>query len=132
MAVAETQAWHEIVLQALKRNDIKLVPYVPDRVLTTLIKNIHADPFFTTFPTAREEEAVGTSVPSAAIASSNFRRWPIEVTPRPIKSSAVKLGNTLSSISFARKARTSAASLRCPSFSSPPRGSRCPEVGPLK
>jgi len=59
MAVAEAQAWHEIVLQALKRNDIKLVPYVPDRVLTTLIKNIHADPFFTTFPTAREEEAVG-------------------------------------------------------------------------
>src|SRR6202522_3620419 len=59
MAVAEAQAWHEIVLQALKRNDIKLVPYVPDRVLTTLIKNIHADPFFTTFPTAREEEAIG-------------------------------------------------------------------------
>jgi sulfopyruvate decarboxylase alpha subunit len=59
MAVAEAQAWHEIVLQALKRNDIKLVPYVPDRVLTTLIRNIHADPFFTTFPTAREEEAVG-------------------------------------------------------------------------
>jgi sulfopyruvate decarboxylase alpha subunit len=53
------KAWHEVVLQALKRNDIRLVPYVPDRVLTTLIKNIHADPFFTTFPTAREEEAVG-------------------------------------------------------------------------
>src|SRR4030088_635263 len=53
------KAWHEVVLQTLKRNDIRLVPYVPDRVLTTLIKNIHADPFFTTFPTAREEEAVG-------------------------------------------------------------------------
>jgi sulfopyruvate decarboxylase alpha subunit len=53
------RTWPEIVLQALKRNDIKLVPYVPDRVLTTLIKSIHADPFFTTFPTAREEEAVG-------------------------------------------------------------------------
>jgi sulfopyruvate decarboxylase alpha subunit len=53
------KAWHEVVLQALKRNDIRLVPYVPDRVLTTLIRNIHADPFFTTFPTAREEEAVG-------------------------------------------------------------------------
>jgi len=39
-----------VVLQTLKRNDIRLVPYVPDRVLTTLIKNIHADPFFTTFP----------------------------------------------------------------------------------
>jgi sulfopyruvate decarboxylase alpha subunit len=51
--------WHEVVLQTLKRNDIRLVPYVPDRVLTTLIKEIHADPFFTTFPTAREEEAVG-------------------------------------------------------------------------
>ena len=51
--------WYEIVLQTLKRNDIKLVPYVPDRVLTRLIKELHADPFFTTFPTAREEEAVG-------------------------------------------------------------------------
>ena len=47
------------MLQTLKRNDIRLVPYVPDRVLTTLIRNLHADPFFTTFPTAREEEAVG-------------------------------------------------------------------------
>src|SRR5258708_17952089 len=52
-------SWHEVVLQTLKRNDIRLVPYVPDRVLTTLIKNIHADPFFTTFPTAREVEALG-------------------------------------------------------------------------
>jgi sulfopyruvate decarboxylase alpha subunit len=56
---AQEKSWHEVVLQTLKRNDIRLVPYVPDRVLTTLIKNIHADPFFLTFPTAREEEAVG-------------------------------------------------------------------------
>ena len=56
---AAEKTWHGIVLEALKRNDIRLVPYVPDRVLTTLIKNIHADPFFTTFPAAREEEAVG-------------------------------------------------------------------------
>src|ERR1700716_286920 len=67
MAAAEGQAslqsqsetWHGVVLETLKRNDIRLVPYVPDRVLTTLIKNLHADPFFTTFPAAREEEAVG-------------------------------------------------------------------------
>ena len=60
MAAAETaQSWHEIVLNTLKRNDIRLVPYVPDRVLTPLIKNLHADPFFNVFPTAREEEAVG-------------------------------------------------------------------------
>src|SRR3978361_1511870 len=66
MAVAEghapsqsQQTGHAIVLQTLKRNDIRLVPYVPDRVLTTLIKNIHAAPFFPPFPAAREEEAVG-------------------------------------------------------------------------
>jgi sulfopyruvate decarboxylase alpha subunit len=53
------RSWHEIVLQTLKRNDVRLVPYVPDRVLTALIKSLHTDPFFTTFATAREEEAVG-------------------------------------------------------------------------
>ncbi len=56
---AHHRAWHEIALDTLKRRDIRLVPYVPDRVLTPLIKSLHADPFFTTFPTAREEEAVG-------------------------------------------------------------------------
>src|ERR1700688_3096822 len=56
---ASEKSWHEVVLQALKRNDIRLVPYVPDRVLTTLIRNIHADPFFTTSPTARRTAAVG-------------------------------------------------------------------------
>jgi sulfopyruvate decarboxylase alpha subunit len=55
----QEEGWHEIVLRALKRNEVGLVPYVPDRVLTPLIKSLHADPFFTTFATAREEEAVG-------------------------------------------------------------------------
>ena len=55
----QERTWHGIVLDTLKRNDIRLVPYVPDRVLTMLIENLHADPFFTTFATAREEEAVG-------------------------------------------------------------------------
>src|SRR3954447_21945676 len=64
MAAAEGQAspgmpWHDIVQQTLKRNEIRLVTYVPDRVLTTLIRNVHADSFFTAFATAREEEAVG-------------------------------------------------------------------------
>jgi len=53
------RAWHEIVLETLKRNQIRLAPYVPDRVLTPLIKALHADPFFTTFSAAREEEALG-------------------------------------------------------------------------
>ena len=57
--ISGERTWHSIVLQTLKRNDVNLVPYVPDRVLTPLIKSLHADPFFTTFSTAREEEAVG-------------------------------------------------------------------------
>ena len=54
-----TVAWHDIVHTTIKRNDVRLVTYVPDRVLTPLIKAVHADPFFTTFATTREEEAVG-------------------------------------------------------------------------
>jgi sulfopyruvate decarboxylase alpha subunit len=53
------RAWHEIVVATLKANDVRLVPYVPDNVLKPLIAAVHADPFFTAFPTAREEEAVG-------------------------------------------------------------------------
>jgi len=55
-----TQApWHRIVLDTLKANGVALVPYVPDRVFTPLITALHADPFFTTFPCTREEEAIG-------------------------------------------------------------------------
>jgi sulfopyruvate decarboxylase alpha subunit len=58
-AAASTRAWHEIVVSALKANEVRLVPYVPDNVLRPLIEAVHADPFFTAFPAAREEEAVG-------------------------------------------------------------------------
>jgi sulfopyruvate decarboxylase alpha subunit len=51
--------WHAIVQRTLKANDVKLVLYVPDKVFTPLIKTLHADPDFTTFAAAREEEAVG-------------------------------------------------------------------------
>jgi sulfopyruvate decarboxylase TPP-binding subunit len=51
--------WYDIVLESLKSNDVRLITYVPDRVLTPLIKALHADPFFTTFATTREEEAIG-------------------------------------------------------------------------
>ena len=52
-------AWWEIVRDVLKRNEVKLVTYVPDNVLNPLISAIHADPYFTAFVTTREEEAVG-------------------------------------------------------------------------
>ena len=53
------ETWDAVVIRAFKANDVELVAYVPDRVLASLIKNLHADSFFTCFPTAREEEAVG-------------------------------------------------------------------------
>src|SRR3954447_2147287 len=63
MANAETQsaarAWHDIVRDTLKANDVRLVAYVPDNVLKPLIAGVHADAFFTAFPTTREEEALG-------------------------------------------------------------------------
>lgn len=51
--------WHGIVAATLRQNDVRLVTYVPDRVLAPLIAAVEADPFFTAFPAAREEEAVG-------------------------------------------------------------------------
>lgn len=54
-----SQPWHRIVLDTFKRNEIRLVPYVPDNVLRPLIDAIHADPYFTIFTCAREEEALG-------------------------------------------------------------------------
>jgi sulfopyruvate decarboxylase alpha subunit len=58
---AALRVWHEIVLDTLKRNEVRLITYVPDRVLTSLIGDLHGDPYFTTFATAREEEAVGVA-----------------------------------------------------------------------
>jgi hypothetical protein len=82
-SMATAGGWHEIVLQTLKQNEIRLVPYVPDRVLTTLISNIHADPFFTTFPTAREEEAVGI-VSGAWMAGMRGTRHARRIQLRPV------------------------------------------------
>jgi sulfopyruvate decarboxylase alpha subunit len=53
------KVWHALVHDTLKANDVRLVTYVPDRVLTPLIESVHADAFFTAFATTREEEALG-------------------------------------------------------------------------
>ena len=55
----EARAWHEIVRDTLKANDVRLVTYVPDNVLKSLIAGVHADKFFTAFAATREEEALG-------------------------------------------------------------------------
>jgi len=58
-AMSEQTPWHAIVHEALKRNDVRLITYVPDRVLTPLIDSVHKDAFFTALVTTREEEALG-------------------------------------------------------------------------
>jgi sulfopyruvate decarboxylase TPP-binding subunit len=58
-ASSQAQTWHDIVLETLKSNNVRLAVYVPDRVLTPLIKALHADDFFTTFACTRDEEALG-------------------------------------------------------------------------
>lgn len=59
MTSSERRSWDQVIVDTLKQNDIRLVPYVPDKVLGSLIARLHADPWFTVFPAAREEEAVG-------------------------------------------------------------------------
>ena len=58
-ATQAPQTWHDILRQVFKDQGISLVVYVPDNVLRPLLDGIHADPFFTAFPCAREEEAIG-------------------------------------------------------------------------
>ncbi|MBB3898887.1 thiamine pyrophosphate-binding protein [Roseococcus suduntuyensis] len=59
MTTAAPSHWPGEILAAFKAQDVRLVPYVPDNVLRPLIAAIEADPHFTAFPCAREEEAIG-------------------------------------------------------------------------
>lgn len=56
---SRVETWHETVLTSLKANDVRLIVYVPDRVLTPLIDALHRDAFFICFACTREEEAIG-------------------------------------------------------------------------
>lgn len=51
--------WYDTVLAVLKANQVEIVAYVPDKVLAPLIARLHADPYFTMIPVAREEEGLG-------------------------------------------------------------------------
>jgi sulfopyruvate decarboxylase TPP-binding subunit len=52
-------SWAESFLGTLKENDVRLVTYVPDNVLTPLITGACADNYFITVGTTREDEAIG-------------------------------------------------------------------------
>src|SRR2546428_12290238 len=51
--------WAESFLNTLKENDVRLVTYVPDNVLTPLIKGATTDNYFISACATREDEAVG-------------------------------------------------------------------------
>ena len=54
-------------MEALKANDIRLIPYVPDNVLRPLIEAMHADPFFTAFSArARRRRSASSPAPGWA------------------------------------------------------------------
>lgn len=53
-------AWSEALLGLLKDNDIRLISYVPDNVLTPLIRGVTADNYFMAVGATREDEAIGT------------------------------------------------------------------------
>jgi len=52
--------WADSFLRTLKENDVRLVTYVPDNVLTPLISGAAADNYFMSIGATREDEAVGT------------------------------------------------------------------------
>ena len=51
--------WSQTILDTLKENDVRLVSYVPDNVLTPLIKGVEEDSYFTSIVATREDEAIG-------------------------------------------------------------------------
>jgi len=51
--------WADGFLNTLKENDVRRVTYLPDNVLTPLINGAHADNYFITIGTTREDEAIG-------------------------------------------------------------------------
>jgi sulfopyruvate decarboxylase alpha subunit len=51
--------WSDAFLKALKDNDVRLVAYVPDNVLTPLISGVTSDNYFMPVCATREDEAIG-------------------------------------------------------------------------
>ena len=72
------------------------------RILLDAIAALRAE----TFRDTTEHSVVSRKVSArnAVIASRRIRRWPIAVTPRSLRSSAVSLGRVASSIAFSRNA----------------------------
>ena len=53
--------WSDVVLATLKDNDVRLVSYVPDNILSPLINGVSGDNYFIAVGATREDEAIGTA-----------------------------------------------------------------------
>jgi sulfopyruvate decarboxylase alpha subunit len=51
--------WSKTFVQTLKNNDVRFITYVPDNVLTPLIRGVTADNYFISVNATREDEAIG-------------------------------------------------------------------------
>jgi sulfopyruvate decarboxylase alpha subunit len=60
-----TLTWAEHLLESLRKNDVDLTIYVPDEVLTPLIRGAEEDPNMEAFAASREEEAIGIAAGAA-------------------------------------------------------------------
>lgn len=58
MTTDTASGWEDRLIASFKRNDVRLIAYVPDKVLSKLIRKMEADDFFTVLNPTREEEAV--------------------------------------------------------------------------
>ena len=52
-------SWSESFLTILKDNNVRLVSYVPDNVLTPLLNGVSSDNYFMSVGATREDEAIG-------------------------------------------------------------------------
>ena len=59
MSGNEGNPWESAVITALKRNDVGIVAYLPDTVLSELIERVEHDEDFRAIRVSREEEAIG-------------------------------------------------------------------------
>lgn len=62
--------WSQTMLACFKTNTVRLVTYVPDKMLVPLIDGVQRDDHFTALAATREEEAIGIAA-GASLAGMN-------------------------------------------------------------